>query len=99
MGDFNAHTNNELDFTCVDDNIQQSLNIGNAIDNNLGFCPLEELGFPKERHNSDLSHIDNFGKRLLELCKSCACVLVMAGWGGTGLSAAKPVKVLQLLIM
>ena len=56
LGDFNAHTNNELDFTCVDDNIQQSLNIGNAIDNNLGFCPLEELGFSKERHNSDLSH-------------------------------------------
>ena len=71
LGDFNAHTNNELDFTCVDDNIQQSLNIGNAIDNNVGFCPLEELFFLKERHNSDLSHINNFGKRLLELCKSC----------------------------
>ena len=27
------------------------------------------------------------------------CVLVMAGWDGTGLSAAKPVKVLQFLIM
>ena len=54
LGDFNAHTNNGLDFTYVDDNIQQTLNIENVIDDTLGICPLEQLGFPKERHNSDL---------------------------------------------
>ena len=35
------------------------------------FCSIEQLGFSKERHNSDQSRIDNYGRRLLELCKSC----------------------------
>ena len=102
LGDFNAHTNNELDFTCVDDNIQQSLNIGNAIDNNLGFCPLEELGFLKERHNSDLSHIDNFGKRLLELCKSCGLCIGNGRLGrdrSLGCKTCKGVTVVDYVIM
>ena len=102
LGDFNAHTNNELDFTCVDDNIQQSLNIGNAIDNNLGFCPLEELGFSKERHNSDLSHIDNFGKRLLELCKSCGLCIGNGRLGrdrSLGCKTCKGVTVVDYVIL
>ena len=37
----------------------------------MGTCPLEELGFPTERHNSDLSQTNNYGKRLLELCETC----------------------------
>ena len=71
VGDFNAHTNNGLDFTYVDDNIQQTLNIENVIDDTLGICPLEQLGFPKERHNSDLSRTNNYGNRLLDLCIAC----------------------------
>ena len=69
--DFNAHTTNEHDFTYVDDNRQQLLNLGNVIDDNLGICPLEELGFSKECNNSDLTRLDIYGKRLLELYKAC----------------------------
>ena len=47
-------TNNAYDFTNVDDNIQQTLNRGNIIDDDLGNCPLEELDFPTECYNSDL---------------------------------------------
>ena len=30
LGDFNAHTSDEYDFICVDDNIQQSLDLWNT---------------------------------------------------------------------
>ena len=53
----------------MDDNIQQTLNIENVIDDTLGICPLEQLGFPKERHNSGTN---NYGNRLLDLCIACA---------------------------
>ena len=56
---------------CANDNIQESLNLGNVIDDNLGICPLEELCFSKERHNSDPTRLDYYGKWLLELCKAC----------------------------
>ena len=42
LRDFNSHTSNEHDITCVDDNIQQALDIGSAIDENLGICSLEQ---------------------------------------------------------
>ena len=41
------------------------------LDSSFNCCSIEQLGFPKERHNSDQSRIDNYGRRLLELCKSC----------------------------
>lgn len=71
LGDFDAHTSNDHDFTYVDDSILQSFDIGYVTEDNLGICPLAQLKFSKERHNSDLSHTNNYGKRLLELCKAC----------------------------
>ena len=37
----------------------------------MGIWPLEELGFSKEWHNSDLTRLDTYVKRLLELYKAC----------------------------
>ena len=41
------------------------------LDSTFNYCSIEQLGFLKERHNADQSRIDNYGRRLLELCKSC----------------------------
>ena len=41
------------------------------LDSTFNYCSIEQLGLPKERHNADQSRIDNYGRRLLELCKSC----------------------------
>ena len=41
------------------------------LDSSFNCCSIEQLGFSKERHNSDQSRIDLIGRRLLELCKSC----------------------------
>ena len=41
------------------------------LDSSFNYCSIEQFGFSKERHNSDQSRIDNYGRRLLELCKSC----------------------------
>ena len=70
LGDFNSHTKDEYDFITVDSDIQHTLDMGN-LDSSFNYCSIEQLGFSKERHNSDQSRIDNYGRRLLELCKSC----------------------------
>ena len=50
--------------------IQHTLDMGN-LDSSFNCCSSEQLGFSKERHNSDQSRMDNYGRRLLELCKAC----------------------------
>ena len=65
-----SHTKDEYDFITVDSDIQHTLDMGN-LDSSFNYCSIEQLGFSKERHNSDHSRIDNYGRRLLELCKSC----------------------------
>ena len=66
LGDFNAHTRNEYDFTAVDGNIQQSLDMVYA-DSSLDYCSIEQLGFSTERYKSDLPCVNNYGSRLLVL--------------------------------
>ena len=57
-------------FYHCDSDIQHTPDMGN-VDSCFNYCSIEQLGFSKERQNSDLSRVDNHGKRLLELCKSC----------------------------
>ena len=54
LGNFNARTRNEYDFTAVDANIKQSLDIGNA-DIRLDYCSIDQLGLSTEIYKSDLS--------------------------------------------
>ena len=91
LGDFNAHTRNEYDFTAVDGNIQQSLDMGNA-GSSLDYCSIEQLGFSTERYNSDLSRVDNYGRRLLELCWSCDIYIANGRLGLDRLLGSKTCK-------
>ena len=69
LGDFNAHTNNDNDFISIDDTIEQTLHIENFV-NDIDRVSIQNFGFPLERFNSDHSRIDNYGRRLLDICKS-----------------------------
>ena len=64
------------------------------LDSTFNYCSIEQLGLPKERYNADQSRIDNYGRRLLELCKSVTSILLMTGWVSTGFWVVKPVNVL-----
>ena len=69
LGDFNAHTNNDNDFISIDDTIEQTLHIENFV-NDIDRVSIQNFGFPLERFNTDHSRIDNYGRRLLDICKS-----------------------------
>ena len=68
MGDFNARTANQSDLVPFDENIEQFLHSDNPNDE-MNRISIGDLGFPTERHSSDLQ-LNNYGKRLLEMCKS-----------------------------
>ena len=68
LGDFNARTGNEHDFVFLDVNIEQILRSHNPNDE-LNRTSIHDLGFPTERYNSDHAQLNNYGKRLLEVCK------------------------------
>lgn len=69
LGDFNARTGNLCDFVTYDDSIEQFLQSDNPNDD-LNRLSISDLGFSSERHNSDAFQINNYGKRLLEVCRS-----------------------------
>ena len=70
LGDFNARTGNNYDFVPFDETIEQFLHSENPYDE-LNRLTISDLGFSNERHNSDVLQVNNYGKRLLEVCKSC----------------------------
>lgn len=69
LGDFNARTGNNCDSVPFDENIEQFLHSDNPYDE-LNRLTISDLGFSNERHNSDVLQVNNYGKRLLEVCKS-----------------------------
>ena len=68
LGDINAQTGNQSDLVTYDENIEQFLHSDDPNDE-LAKISIGDLGFPTERHNSD-TQSNNYGKRLLEVCKS-----------------------------
>ena len=70
MGDFNSHTRTLPDFVNVDDQICEFLKLDTNTMNNLNQNTLDSYGISSVRHNMDKSPVDNYGKRLLNLCKS-----------------------------
>ena len=68
LGDVNARTGNQSDLVNYDENIEQFLHSDDPNDE-LAKISIGDLGFPTERHNSD-TQSNNYGKRLLEVCKS-----------------------------
>lgn len=78
LGDFNAHTCSDSDFITIDDTIEQNLHIDNIYDR----VSIEDLGFSPYRYNSDNTQIDNYGKRLLEMCRSFNVYIANGRLGG-----------------
>ena len=66
LGDFNSHTNNDSACVLLDNNIIQKLDMHNIYDR----ISIKGVGFPTGRFNSDNSQINNYGHRLLEICRS-----------------------------
>ena len=66
LGDFNARTANQSDLVPFDENIEQFLHSDNSNDE-MNRISIGDLGFPTERQDLQLN---NYGKRLLEMCKS-----------------------------
>ena len=70
LGDFNAHTGTHDDFIIVNDAILVSLLIDeNSRKHMNSINTLCELGIPIQRYSKDISHINNYGYKLLEFCK------------------------------
>ena len=65
LGDFNAHTGTKSDFTRFNDYVCSSVPLENVINT----VSLESLGIDTTSYNLDLS-VNNYGNRLLQLCKS-----------------------------
>ena len=65
LGDFNAHTGTKSDFTRFNYYVCSSVQLENVINT----VSLESLGIDTTRYKLDLS-VNNYGNRLLQLCKS-----------------------------
>ena len=77
LGDFNAHIGTHDDFIIVNDAIQDSLLIDENSRKHLNIInALYELGIPIQRYSKDISHINNYGYKLLEFCKSSDLYIV-----------------------
>ena len=68
LGDFNSRSGTLSDFTDIDENIADSL-LDYESQLILSKKNLQDLGFPIDRYSND-QQTNNFGFRLIELCKS-----------------------------
>lgn len=70
LGDFNAHTSDANDFVCINEHICDAFSLDDITRQSLHKSLLEDLGITTSRHSLDKSKINNYGTRLLSLCKS-----------------------------
>ncbi|VDI23201.1 Hypothetical predicted protein [Mytilus galloprovincialis] len=68
LGDFNAHTGKKDDFVEMNHYVSESAQLDKEIKQNFDFVDLDALGICKKRSSLDKS-VDNYGNRLLLLCK------------------------------
>ena len=88
-GDFNAHTNILNDILSLDEHIYDSVGLDNEIFNSFdAINNMKLLGIPTERSNSDPHRVDNYGYRLINLCKQ-ASVCIFNGRAGVDKSVGK----------
>jgi len=87
-GDFNAHTATKADYFALNEDMimEMDMDLDEASDINIE-DKLNLLGIPTQRGSSDMHRVDNFGNRLLEMCKSNQLVICNGRLGndcGTG---------------
>ena len=68
LGDFNAHTGKKDDFVDINHFVCDFIHLDDDIKHNYDFVNLESLGICTKRYSLDKS-VDNYGNRLLLLCK------------------------------
>ncbi|CAG2212946.1 unnamed protein product [Mytilus edulis] len=68
LGDFNAHTGKKDDFVEMNHYVSESVQLDKEIKQNFDFVDLDALGICTKRSSLDKS-VDNYGNRLLLLCK------------------------------
>jgi hypothetical protein len=97
LGDFNAHTGTKSDFTRFNDYVCSSVPLENVINT----VSLESLGIDTTSYNLDLS-VNNYGNRLLQLCKSLELLIANGRLGkdqGTGVLTCKNSTVVDYCIL
>jgi hypothetical protein len=70
LGDFNSRSGKLNDFANFDHHISDALNFEISQKNILCKNSLEELGYTTDRYSSDTTKVNNYGHRLIQLCKT-----------------------------
>ena len=73
MGDFNARTGTVCDYCSFDKNLVKELDM-DIIELRSEIEPetqLDDLNIPRNRYSQDTKRINNFGRKLIEICKNC----------------------------
>ncbi|CAG2246714.1 unnamed protein product [Mytilus edulis] len=76
VGDFNSRTGHMSDIVEIDENLFDMLDIVNASEimneNTLCVNNFIKKGIPLERYSEDKIIVNNYGRKLIELCKRCS---------------------------
>ena len=75
LGDFNSRTSKMLDFVIPDENLAEILNTVDdelLLENMFSYQKLVDLNVPLERVSEDNTRHNNYGVKLIEMCKRCA---------------------------
>ncbi|KAK3107329.1 hypothetical protein FSP39_011987, partial [Pinctada imbricata] len=82
IGDFNARTSDIPDFTQVDDNLFEILEIENEIDIQFNdHINLTLNNIPLDRFTQDIKHANNYGNKLLNMCRKTNMYITSGRFG------------------
>ena len=76
VGDFNSRTGTLSDIVELDENLFEILNIDEVADfvnENVNVVnKFTQKGIPHQRYSEDKTNVNNYGRKLIELCKRCS---------------------------
>ncbi|CAC5395008.1 unnamed protein product [Mytilus coruscus] len=101
IGDFNAHTGTKPDYIVLDEYICNSMQLDNIPSHDININNLDKFGININRASLDKS-VDNYGNRLLQLCKSLELFIANGRLGkdsGIGALTCKEATVVDYCIL
>ncbi|CAC5384686.1 unnamed protein product [Mytilus coruscus] len=101
IGDFNAHTGTKPDYIVLDEYICNSMQLDNIPSHDININNLDKFGININRASLDKS-VDNYGNRLLQLCKSLELFIANGRLGkdsGIGALTCKETTVVDYCIL
>lgn len=104
VGDFNARTADLPDYTVPEENLHAILDIEDhsSSDNEYAYEKLLRLNISLSRHSEDKARPNQYGRKLIELCKRCSLFIANGRIfqdKGIGITTCKDVSVVDYLIM